>query len=147
MMRKSDKAQMILLASVLIAVTILAMSVAATYLSNVGTTIPVEKEISLFKEYEDVRGDFMALFVSSCMDFSHPPTREEVEYVFNVVTNKISVIEHRYGRSVETKLIGIAYYNTTSPPSVYATFDFRLISPRGIIEEDGITYPVWIERG
>lgn len=141
----SNTAQMVLVASIIISVTLITMSVVYASLSKTGTEISFSRSESLYPEYRSLRTSFLYLLSSGCSRFEQMPTATEVGYVFNSTYQQLSNVELRYGRYLEAELLSVDRYNSTSTPSVYVTFDFSLSSGERTISER-ITFYVWHEN-
>ena len=130
-MRKNN-AQMILLAAIIISVTLLIMSTVASSLSKVGTATFRREKLSLYREYRAVRTIFRMRLYYSLLDIKEPSYKELAGIVHNI-SQKLSMIEERYGYEFNAELIDA---EALSPRYVYITVKMSLQSGSESVNEE-----------
>lgn len=137
--RIKGKAQMILLAGIIIAVTIATMGVIVSSISGARVTAILEKPNPIFLEYKSLRDNFKELFIESCKQRGF--TDEDIEKAFNYTKNALGRIEYRYGRFMDAELLRISDDGYT----IYAYFNLTLSSLGGSVTET-ISMPLYVRR-
>ena len=130
---RRDDAQMILIAGIMIAVLIIALSSITVNLSNVGVELSLERSISPLEEFMNIRHVFITVFNNSCGGH-----KDNIEHAFNYTKNVLFNIEMRYGNYFDAELRNYDVGNSVA--SIY----LKLICKNTRIEEE-IRIPIWIK--
>lgn len=139
-MRK-QKAQLILLAAVTIAVSIVTMSLIANNLMNVGIETYKREQASLFERYRSVRSVFLSTISSAVANMAYIDD-EDVYRIVNTTRDKISLLESRYGYNFNVEVIGIEKNINIKPQTLYVDMRVSLSSGDSYIYED-MSYLLW----
>jgi len=124
-----EKAQMLLLAGIIIAVTIASMGIIVGSISGARVTAIMEKPNPIFSEYNSLRSNFKILFDYNWRSVGYDAN--EIYDVFNYTIDTLNKMESRYGRHVDGEVISIKIYGNV----LYLTTNISLYSPTGMIYE------------
>lgn len=127
--RIGRKAQMLLLAGIIIAATIATMGIVVSSISGAKVTAILEKPNPIFLEYRSLRYSFDWLLVENCRKTDG--STESIRKVFNYTLSSLSNIEQRYGRYVEARILSINDYGR----EVYINYDLTLSASDGRVSE------------
>lgn len=138
---RRQKAQLILLAAITIAVSIVAMSLIANNLMNVGIKTYKKEQASLFRRYNSIRSIFLRT-ISSAIGSMTYVSNDDIYRVVNTTRDKISLLESRYGYNFNVEVTGIEKNINTKPQTLYVDMRMSLSSGDSYIDED-MSYLLW----
>lgn len=115
------KAQMLLLAGIIIAVTIASMGIIVGSLSEAKITGMISKPNPIYSEFRSFRHSFKALF-----GYSWAQTEYDIDKIhsaFNYAKNALNSIELRYGIQIDAELISFEIIGDTAYVSMNLTLN------------------------
>ena len=139
--RGGDRAQMLLVAGIVMSVSIILVSIIATNLSNVGLSLTMERSASLLQEYRNLRYVFSVVFNNSCGGYY-----SNLLYAFNYTKNALFDIEARHGNYFDASINKMVFYNDSTPRYVDVYVHLSLTHESSHVEEM-VKIPVWINKG
>lgn len=138
---RGRKAQLMLLASITISVSIVLMSLVAVSLSNIGIETFQKKQSHIFERYRNVRDIFLYACSSAVYNMSYL-SDDDIYRVVNTTRDGISMMESRYGYNFYAEVRGIERNINVKPQNVYLDIHTRFSSGESWIDED-LVYHIW----
>jgi len=139
--RGGDRAQMLLVAGIVMSVSIILASLIATNLSNVGFSLTMERSTSLLQEYRNIRYVFSVVLNNSCDGYY-----SNLLYAFNYTKNALFDIEVRHGNYFDASINKMVFHNDSTPKYVDVYVYLSLTHESSHVEEI-VRMPVWINKG
>jgi hypothetical protein len=139
--RGGDRAQMLLVAGIVMSVSIILASLIATNLSNVGLSLTMERSTSLLQEYRNVRYVFITILNETCNGYP-----SNIRYAFNYTRDALFDIETRHGNYFIAELQKIVFFNESA--SKYANvYVYLSLTHEDSHVDESFAIPVWIRGG
>ena len=120
--RNNGSGQMMILTSIMLAVSIVVIAAIANSLSNVNVSLPREKSLSILSEYRNIREKFGLALAQRIGNYSDETW---VRNRFDAVEKDLHVLEWRKGVYFDAEFGGITYSFDGSADGVIAVLTFR----------------------
>jgi len=139
--RGGDRAQMLLVAGIVMSVSIILASIIATNLSNVGLSLTMERSTSLLQEYRNIRYVFVTILNETCNGYP-----SNIRYAFNYTTDALFDIETRHGNYFTAELQKIEFFNESAYRYANVYVYLSLTHENSHVDES-FAIPIWVRGG
>jgi len=139
--RGGDRAQMLLVAGIVMSVSIILASIIATNLSNVGLSLTMERSTSLLQEYRNIRYVFITVLNETCNGYP-----SNIRYAFNYTRDALFDIETRHGNYFNAQFQKIKFFNESEYKYANVYVYLSLTHESSHVDES-LAIPVWIRGG
>lgn len=134
---KNNNAQILIVASIIIAVMLVTIGVITANLSNVNVNLPSEKSYSIYNNYIDIRQKFGTALYQRLYYVSND---EMIESYFDDVAYEFSNIVNRHGNYFYAEFVSITYTYNDYHDGIIVKIGYR--SDTSSIDEE-VEYNIW----
>lgn len=112
-----EKAQMLIMGAILVAVAIVSLSVIVTEVSNIPTAVPLEKGYALYPVYSNIREKF-GFALDDLVSGNRSSSTSWVYEAFNVTKGAFYITEAQHMRYFDAELVDVNIYSNVVDVSV-----------------------------
>ena len=139
--RGGERAQMLLVAGIVMSVSIILASIIATNLSNVGLSLTMERSTSLLQEYRNIRYVFITVLNETCNGYP-----SNIRYAFNYTRDALFDIETRHGNYFNAQFQKIKFFNESEYKYANVYVYLSLTHESSHVDES-LAIPIWVRGG